>query len=211
MKELKFYKIDGSTDIIVIFLHGFGANNSDLISLKEELNINNTCYFLQAPFCLQQNSYAWFPRDHENLSNINSYFKDLQNENDEAIYTSLDEIENFIKTNNLDKKELIFIGFSQGAILSYLYPLFKNENITKLVLLSPSILDYINLNNLKLNKDIKYLITHGTYDNILPIQNSKEVKILLDKNSFKGEFFEFNGEHEITYEVIQEIKNFLIK
>ena len=100
---------------LLLLLHGFGSNESDLHSFANYLPENHYIVSIRAPFKLPNGGFAWY--------NI-SFDKDMNKFNDQdQAKDSIKMIINFIEELSnkylIDKDKISLLGFSQGTILSY--------------------------------------------------------------------------------------------
>lgn len=208
-KESK--NIDAVCNIVV--LHGFGANSQDLVFLKDCLKINANYYFLQASYKIENDCYCWFPRDENLILQAFSglYFSNIETIKDEDLFTSVFELDTFIK-EKLDEKPLILIGFSQGSMVSWAYSfLIKNNLLKGLVLYSSCLVDKDTFLGLSPENNVKILQTHGTYDEILKFNLGENLYEFLVQKGFDIDFFSFANAHTIDLECIEQTNLFLSK
>ncbi len=168
-------KKDSENPPLLILLHGYGSNEQDLFSFSEELPDEFLIISAQAPYSLGYDAYAWYAIDFDAMNNK---FSDL----DQA-QSSIDKIASFI--DDIKKKyktsKTFVLGFSQGAILSYATSLQYPNKIDYVLALSGCINE--DLLPETISKDIKtrYYISHGTVDQVLPIDWARKApKILKD-------------------------------
>lgn len=179
---------------LLILLHGYGSNEQDLFSFAEELPANLLIVSAQAPLSMGFGGYAWYSI---NFDDINGKFSDLKEakESIDKIAIFIDEIKLKYNTNP-DKTFLL--GFSQGAILSYSLSFFYPNKINHVIALS----GYINQELLptEIPTDIKtdYYCSHGSVDQVLPVEWARNSKPFLDKFGFKNEYSEYNVGHGVA-------------
>ena len=90
----------------LIMIHGRGASAHDILSISKHLNVND--FALVAP---QAESRTWYPY----------CFLAPINENEPSFSKSLEAIHNVvvaIQQNGIEKENIYFLGFSQGACLA---------------------------------------------------------------------------------------------
>jgi phospholipase/carboxylesterase len=90
----------------LIMIHGRGASAHDILSISKHLNVDD--FALVAP---QAENRTWYP--YSFLSPIN--------ENEPSFSKSLEAIHNVviaIQQNGIEKENIYFLGFSQGACLA---------------------------------------------------------------------------------------------
>ena len=179
---------------LLILLHGYGSNEQDLFSFAEELPDNFLIISAQAPLPMGNGSYAWYSI---NFDDINGKFSDLKQakESIDKIAVFIDEIKAKYKT---DPNKTFLLGFSQGAILSYSLSFFYPNKVQNIIALS----GYINTELLPttISKEIKtnYYSSHGTVDQVLPIDWARKSKPFLDNLGFNSVYSEYPVGHGVA-------------
>ncbi|MGJ8761551.1 MAG: alpha/beta hydrolase [Polaribacter sp.] len=179
---------------LLILLHGYGSNEQDLFSFAEELPDEFLIISVQAPNALGADSYAWYAI---NFDDVNGKFSDLKQakESIDKIAIFIDEIK--AKYNTASDKTFL-LGFSQGAILSYSLSFFYPNKVQHVIALS----GYINTELLpaSISKEIKtdYYCSHGSVDQVLPIEWARKSKPFLDSLDFKNVYSEYPVGHGVA-------------
>ena len=179
---------------LLILLHGYGSNEQDLFSFAEELPDEFLIISAQAPNALGAGSYAWYAI---NFDDVNGKFSDLKQakESIDKIAIFIDEIKE--KYNTASDKTFL-LGFSQGAILSYSLSFFYPNKVQHVIALS----GYINTELLpaSISKEIKtdYYCSHGSVDQVLPIEWARKSKPFLDNLDFKNAYSEYPVGHGVA-------------
>tara|TARA_Y100001935_G_scaffold255155_1_gene266823 strand:- start:3060 stop:3662 length:603 start_codon:yes stop_codon:yes gene_type:complete len=191
---------------IVLFLHGYGSNGNDLISLKDYILLDHSnTEFLSpnAPEPCELNffGYQWFAlkeRSHEELKlGLNSAFKYL----DEIIQSITEKY-------NIGTSQLSIIGFSQGSMLATYYALQKNYNFNSIISLAGSLPKEI-LENLNLVKNkTRYLIFHGKLDDVIHFDQAIHTHNFLNENNINSELvLDENCAHSVSQLALESINN----
>jgi phospholipase/carboxylesterase len=179
---------------LLILLHGYGSNEHDLFSFAEELPDNFLIISAQAPLPMGSGSYAWYSI---NFDDINGKFSDLKQakESIDKIAVFIDEIKIKYKT---DPNKTFLLGFSQGAILSYSLSFFYPNKIQNVIALS----GYINNELLPttISKEITtdYYSSHGSVDQVLPVDWARKSKPFLDNLGFNSVYSEYPVGHGVA-------------
>ena len=91
------------------------------------------------------------------------------------------------------------MGFSQGAMLVNAVALSYPEKVNNVISLSgafdPNITDISEIKSLK---NLSFYVSHGTQDEILPFELSKQSLELLDKNKVNYIFEEYPIGHGVS-------------
>ena len=150
---------------IVLFLHGYGSNGSDLITLKDYLHLNQSeTEFISpnAPEPCEFNffGYQWFALRERSEEEIQAGLK--------SAFFYLDEIVKDIKKKfQINSDQISILGFSQGSMLATYYALQNEDTFQNIFSLSGSLPKKI-LEEIELKKNnTKYLIFHGKIDDVV--------------------------------------------
>ena len=179
---------------LLVLLHGYGSNEDDLFSFAEELPDTFLIVSLQAPHAMGSGSFAWYSI---NFDDKNGKFSDLKQakESIDQIAIFIDEIK--IKYNTKTNQTFL-LGFSQGAILSYSLSLFYPNKVQHVIALS----GYINTELIPatISKEIKtdYYCSHGSVDQVLPVEWARKSKPFLDDLGFQNVYFEYPVGHGVA-------------
>ena len=174
----------GNANKLVVFLHGYGADGKDLIDLAKPFGMalpNASFISPDAPHtcAMSPQGRQWFPIEEIPKGAI------------KASLGLLDLIDNEAKKLNLTFKDVILIGFSQGAMMSMQCLLINNEQLGAIIGYSGALKEE-NIdaaNDLILNGKHKYsdtpiLLVHGEQDEVVPFQSLEKSKNLLNKIGF---------------------------
>lgn len=190
---------------LLVLLHGYGSNKEDLFSFAEELPDELVIISAQAPLSMGFGGYAWYSI---NFDDINGKFSDLKEAKESIIKISIfiDEIK---KKYNTNPDKTFLLGFSQGAILSYSLSFFYPNKVQYVIALS----GYINKELLPetISKDITtdYYCSHGSVDQVLPIEWARNSKPFLDNLGLKNMYSEYNVGHGVAPQNFYSFKNWI--
>ena len=194
---------------LILLIHGYGSNEQDLFSLASELPETHYVISIRAPYDLQYGSYAWyainFDADENKFSNI------------EQASTSRDLIIKFIDelscTYPINTSDISLLGFSQGAILSYAIALSYPEKISKVAAFS----GYLNLEMVvptienKSYSHLKIFTSHGTADQVIPVDWARKVKPQLATYGIEITYKEYPIGHGISPQNFSDFKNWFLE
>lgn len=192
---------------LLILLHGYGSNEQDLFSFAEELPKELLIISAQAPYEIGYGGYAWYAI---NFDEVNGKFSDLKQakESIDKIAIFIDEIKAKYKTNT---DNTFLLGFSQGAILSYSLSFFYPNKVNHIIALS----GYIETNLLpsEISKNIKtnYYSSHGTVDQVLPIDWARKTKPFLDNLGLDNVYSEYPVGHGVAPQNFYSFKSWIEK
>ena len=199
-----------STEHHVLLLHGYGADANDLFPLADYLDPEGKWTFcvpnapLEVPIGPGWTGRGWFPislRDLEAGVDFTQIRPPGMNESAEKISEVIFE---------LNSKNLVMAGFSQGAMLSTEVALNQPEDVQALVLFSGVLVDEPSWSKKASSWSGKKLLqSHGTSDAVLPIAAALRLFDMLKLAGAEGEFISFPGGHEIPPQVLQKSKKLL--
>ena len=191
---------------LIILLHGYGSNMSDLAGLTPAIGRTEYLYVCPnapMPFDLGmgQAGYAWanFYGD--------SYAQEALASEDKFL-DFLEEVEaRFLVRHD----QLILGGFSQGGMMTYQMGLPRPEKFAGLFALSAMVKEPDIIHpRLPDRRDQPVFVAHGTSDTIATIQAGRESIDLLREWGYSPEYHEYEGmAHEIKQEVIDDFARWL--
>ncbi len=169
-------EINEKNKYLMIFLHGWGSDKYDLISLTKDFNsVSKNIHYISvnAPYsCDNGFGYQWFSlknmdinyiqKEIINCNSILRYFLDFQS-----------------KRLNIEYNKIFLVGFSQGSMLSLYNGLTLQKQLAGVIAFSGLLpVTFDNAKNLLTTKQ-KILMTHGENDNtIIPQLFEYSVEIL---------------------------------
>ena len=174
----------GNANKLVVFLHGYGADGKDLIDLANPFGmaLPNASFIspdAPHPCAMSPQGRQWFPIEEIPKGAI------------KASLGLLDLIENEAKKLDLTFKDVILIGFSQGAMMSMQCLLINNKQFGAVIGYSGALrqenIDAANdkiLNGKHKFSDTPILLVHGEQDEVVPFQSLERSKNLLNKIGF---------------------------
>ena len=194
---------------LVIWLHGLGADESDFVPFIKSLKLENIEFLLPnaplRPITMNQglSMRGWYDIKGTQKS-LNFSFQD-----ESGLIKSKALIEALIKKrcSQIRGVPKVFIGgFSQGAALSLFTGLSSSQEISGIISLSGYLPKTINQLG---PKETPIIAIHGEGDDIIGIEIAK--KSYTEIQELKGFFFKsYNMAHEVIYEEVADVKNFLI-
>src|SRR5699024_11123065 len=122
-----------------------------------------------------------------------------------------DVIDEIVEKYEVDGEKITLLGFSQGTILSFAVALSYPEKVKNVVGLS----GYIHKTLLKdgyENQDFSHLkvyTSHGTIDQVLPIEWARETQPFLEKLGIHCTYSEFPVGHGVAPDNFAEVMKFV--
>lgn len=189
---------------LLLLLHGYGSNEEDLFSFASELPDELLIISARAPYDMMFGGYAWYAIT---LDSNDEKYSDL----DEA-RASLTKIAAFIdemKTKYNPSKTFL-LGFSQGAILSYALSFNYPNKVNHVIALSGYINDELQPNNIsELDISTDYYISHGTVDQVLPVEWARKAPVFLSENNLQHVYSEYPVGHGVAPQNFFSFKNWI--
>ena len=210
-----------------VLCHGYGAPGTDLLPLAQVLLQENPqleqqiqFLFPEAPLSLEEiglpGGRAWWPL------NIRQLQLQLQaNRIDEirgacppglveARDSAVAAIDAWRQAAGLNWSQVVIGGFSQGAMLTMEIIAHMPEAPAGMVLLSGTLIREGEWQRgLARRAGLPVLQTHGQYDVVLPFGAALWLKDLLTQAGCQLQFIPFPGGHEIPWEVLEALSEFL--
>ena len=176
---------------LLLLLHGYGSNEADLFSFADELPDDFFIVSVQAPRSIQYGGFAWYDINFMDSAKFNN-----TEQAQESLLLLRGFIQNCIEKYNLNPDEVWLAGFSQGAILSYALALQNQQNIRRVICLSGYPSPDIIGNEFKENyNDLKFFVSHGTEDAVIPVAWARKGEELLQRLNIPHTYKEYRSGH----------------
>ncbi len=194
---------------LLLMLHGYGSNEQDLFSFAQELPEDLLIVSARAPLTIDYNGYAWytihFNGNSSNFSDIPEAKNALAN-----ISTFLDEIIEEYKVTN---KNIFLLGFSQGTILSIAFALNNPHKVKHIIALSGYVNEKLINEDLLQNslKHLDFFVSHGTVDQIIPVDWARKTPGYLDKLNIENSYQEYPVGHGVAPQNFSDLNNWIKK
>jgi len=194
---------------LLLLLHGYGSDENDLFSFAGELPDDLFIVSARAPFAMEPYGNAWYAIHWDTTSGKFSDTEQAKKSVD-LIVKFIDEV---IANYPVDKDNINLLGFSQGTILSYAVALNHPDKIKNVIALS----GYINEELISAGKENKeythldFYCSHGSVDQVIPVEWARKTKPFLDKLAVKNQYSEFPVGHGVAPQNFFELKAWLEK
>lgn len=200
-------KIKLDKNPLILLLHGYGSNEQDLFSFASELPEEYFIISARAPYDLQYGSYAWYAINFDADENKFSDHEQAKTSRD-LIAGFIDEL---IENYPIDKENITLIGFSQGTILSYAVGLSYPQKVQRIIALSGYLNEEIIKDHFQENdfSNLKMFISHGTVDQVIPVDWAKKAPGILEKLGIKTVYKEYPVGHGVAPQNFFDLKNWL--
>ena len=192
---------------LLLLLHGYGSNEEDLFSFASELPEEYFVVSARAPYDMMHGSYAWYAINFDADENKFSDIAQAKLSRD-LIVKFIDEL---IENYPIDAKNVALIGFSQGSILSYAVALSNPQKVQRLVAMSGYLNTEIAVNGFENNdfSDLKIYASHGTIDQVIPVDWARKTPAILDNLGISCVYKEYPIGHGVSPQNFYDFKSWL--
>lgn len=191
---------------MLLLLHGYGANEHDLHALAPSIDPRFLVVSPRAPLPVMAGAYGWF--------NIAWTSQGAQIERTRVVAARagvVQFVEEAIAAYGADSTQVYLAGFSQGAIMSAAALLLRPRLFAGALLMSGS------ANNELVPSDVDHaalagkpvLITHGLYDQVLPIDNGRRSRETFAQLPVDLVYREYPMGHEINAKSLEDVTSWL--
>ena len=195
-------KLNNEKENIIFFLHGYGANQSDLVFMSEFHPFNNSlCVYPQGFYKLENSfqveSYSW-----GDIGNYENIIKSAE------LLNSI--IKEFISLNKFNYvPEISIVGFSQGGMMAQILAINYLTKLNNLILLStllpPIMYDYSG-SYPPINK---IFVSHGTEDTVIDLSNADLIFDYYKKYNYHVEIKKYIMGHTIHNNLFKDLEEYL--
>ena len=195
----------GAGDLLVM-LHGYGSNEKDLIQLAPWLDRDLHFISARAPVQIDDDMYGWFPI---------AFTPEGITVDREAALRAREALSGFLRQLVAEYRppedRVWLMGFSQGAVMSYLTALAEPSLLHGVIALSGQFPDPAmqETPDPEALRDTPFLIVHGLYDNVLPVSNGRKADRWLTGRIDDLTYREYPMGHEISPDAIGLVNNWL--
>lgn len=216
MTQLKFVEHAAAQNpkYLVIFLHGYGANGENLLSLHHEFShVLPDAHFISpnAPQAWEggfPDAYQWFSLNSGFGSRaIAEMIPDIKNSNkilNDFINTQLERF-------SLTRENLFLVGFSQGAMMSMYQGFLSSEKFAGVISFSGKLVLPEFLGD-KTNSKPEICLIHGEADSVVPFTNFLEAQKVLEQQQVSFESHSMpHLDHSIDIHGVKAAQNFIKK
>lgn len=199
----------GAPKRAIVYLHGYGSNEQDLISFTGDLPADYLHLSFRAPLPAMGGGFAWYDINWNNVEERIDLSQARQSLN--AVLMGIEEAK---ARYNLAGKPVDLVGFSQGGVLAYALALKNPQLFQKVALLSTypddKLLADIAIDRRKL-ENLRFFISHGTDDVVIPLEWAKKGAELLYDHSAYFSFREYMHGHGVNQKNYLDLIEFLRK
>ena len=205
----EFSDHDFKPNSLVVLLHGIGADAFDLIPLAKywASTLKKTKFYsLHAPYPYNLAPFGrqWFNLEDRDQTRI---LKEI----DLVKPIVLTFLKKKLKDHNLNYKDLILVGFSQGTMIVLNLALTIKEEVRGVLGYSGGVI-LTKSGKIEINSKPKICLVHGKEDEVVPKKMMEATEIVLkDSNIDVNTHLIENLGHSINQEGLEIGQNFLVK
>lgn len=174
----------------VVFLHGRGADEHDLMGLADLLDPRFACVSVRAPWRYSWGGYTWYE------------FTPDGSPDPEMFRTGYDGLAGLLRRlpgmHGLDPARIFLFGFSMGAAMAHVILLRDPGLVRGIVAASGYVPESVlPTDRPALPAGTAVFLSHGTHDPVLPVDMGRRARELYDALPVRLTWHEFPGGHEI--------------
>jgi phospholipase/carboxylesterase len=197
-KSLDPKRIIGGNAPAVILLHGRGTDENDLLGLSEYFDDRLAVFSIRAPYPFEYGGFTYF-----NLLDDNTAEPVMFMESYKRLMKFTDDV---AALPEIDPKKIFLLGFSMGTIMAYAMSLTHPEKFAGVVAQSGFVREHPELHFQWNALDrCPFIITHGVYDPVIPIDAARTTKEMFSRSNAKFEYKEYPMGHEISGESLSDV------
>jgi phospholipase/carboxylesterase len=204
----------GGKGPVVVLMHGFGAPGHDLVDFAQVFRLPNQPRFVfpEAPLLVDGGpGRAWWMIDQELFERrARGERVDRTDEQPAALPSVRSQVAHLlaeVQTRlGVEPSRVVLGGFSQGSMAACDVALHGETKPAALLLLSSTLIAQSQwAPRMASLRGLKVMMSHGTFDPILPFDDAVRLAELLQEGGADLEFYQFGGGHEIPPPVLREM------
>jgi phospholipase/carboxylesterase len=187
----------------MVLLHGFGADEHDLLDLGHHLDPRLRIVSLQAPVSLGGPRRAWYPLSQDARGNLVGDPGQAR----QGLAAAVEAIEAVAKTS----PQPFLLGFSQGGGMSLGVMLTRPDLIGGVISFSgvPPMLEPPELAPVEKLHGKVVFAGHGTHDPVVSLARGRQLKSIAEQAGLSLTWREYEMGHHIVPEELQDAKAWL--
>ncbi|MEI8134385.1 MAG: hypothetical protein WCH46_04795 [bacterium] len=195
---------------VLIILHGYGADEFDLLPIAERVGAKILTISIRAPIALSWGGFAWC-----NLSATATGFTPDLKTRLESEAMLVREIPKIIKTEGADPTQTYLMGFSQGAALCYSLmastALSESGITVKGVMALSGYIPEDAREKLSMSdlSSTSFFVSHGRFDDLISMNEMYAAKNILNNAHAKTFAKEYEIGHGLTEETVSDLRSWI--
>lgn len=197
---MKYTKYPGSTQQVIILLHGTGGSSVELFSLGQVLNKDATLIGIDGEV-YENGMRRYFARYSDGTFDLESL-----KENTDKLHETIQEV---LKKELLEDAKITALGYSNGAnILLNLLREYDDNPFDNILLFHPS---SAREETPFIQKDLNIFMTSGKNDTFITNDQFKEMQKALKNADNTVKTYTHDYGHQLIHDELEEAKKFLEK
>jgi phospholipase/carboxylesterase len=191
---------------LLLLLHGIGSNEADLFGLAPFLDERFLIVSARAPVTMGAGAYGWFNIEFTEQGMV----ADIE-QAEESLNLLPGFLDELVSHYGVNEKCVYVAGFSQGAMMSLALALNWPERIAGVVAMSGRFPSRVLKSALdeKALEGLPFMVTHGIYDPVLPIEQGRVVRESLKALPVEVTYREYPMGHEVNQESLRDVTAWL--
>lgn len=191
---------------LLILLHGYGSNEHDLFGLAPYLDPRFLVVSARAPYTLMPGGYAWFELGWT-ATGITIDFQQAEASRRRAVAF----VGEAAAAYGADPARLYLVGFSQGAMVAAGVALTEPELVAGTVLMSGRVPEQIEPQFASPERlaGKPFLVVHGRADEVLPVENGRASRAILQRLPVDLIYKEYPMGHEVSMQSLTDVTTWL--
>lgn len=189
---------------LLVLLHGIGSNERDLFSFADYLDPRCIVVAVRAPAAYELGGYSWFDIDFAHDRFVADREQALAH-----LQLLIRFIGEAVTRYGADPHCVYLGGFSQGAFMALLTGLSQPSLVAGIVSLSGRLVDDVDVVSLFAPKaalaGLPILMTHGVRDQIIPIEQARHTRGILQQLPVALSYHEYDMAHEVNIDSLQTV------
>ena len=187
---------------LLLLLHGYGANEEDLLGLAPHLDARLICVSVRAPYVLDFGGFAWF--------NIEIGAEGLRFAFAEAEEPLVQVLALVDALRQEHRPTRVFIaGFSQGASMVLAAALKRPRDFAGAIALSGLCCPEMLPENVAAVRGLKVFMSHGRFDPVITIDQARASRDLLAPLGLDLLYKEYDMPHAIDQPCLEDLDAWL--
>ena len=192
---------------LLLLLHGIGSNERDLFSMAPALDSRFFVVSARAPIQMMPDAYAWFNLE---FTPEGTAIPDVDQAK-VSVKLLVSFIDELVETYGVDRRCVYLMGFSQGAMMSLSVALTRPDKVARVVAMSGRLPEEVvaNAGPLERVRQLEVFVTHGTYDNVLPVDSGRSCRDRLEELGVPLTYREYPMAHEVSMEALRDVTGWM--
>ncbi len=185
-------------------LHGRAAKAETIFSVEGLIDPDIHIISIRGAYSSPKGEFEWFlPYDYDHP--LESFTEEHFRESEETLTQMIAAL---LQDKNISSDRLFLMGFSQGAAMSYILSL-RGRIQPRGVMAMSGFFPRPIMNWGSISTSTRYLITHGTEDEVLPPSESIFAHEFLTAKGISSEYYSYKGRHKMTIPLLKHTNDWI--